>query len=295
MSRFDATEIFVTVIEAGSFSAAAKRLEVSKAHISRQVTQLENRLGSQLLKRTTRKLALTDTGTAYFQRCRDIVNQLDEVELAVIDMQEKPMGLLRITVAGAFGERYIAPAAAEFMKQHPNLNIELDFTSRTVDLVTEGYDIAIRAGALKDSSLVARRIAERRLLVCGSRDYLDRHGTPEKITDLRKHNCLVGSLPTWRFREKNGHHLDIKIEGNWHSNNGHALLAAARIGLGLVQLPEFYVYEDINAGRLLTVLDPYQPTDTSIQALYPGNRHLSPKVRLFIDHLVETFKAIEYL
>lgn len=295
MSHWDSTEIFVTVIDAGSFSAAARRLGLSKSHVSRQVSQLENRLGTQLLQRTTRKLALTETGESYYQRCSDILSQLQEVELSVIDMQEKPRGNLRLTLVGAFGERYVAPAAALFMQKHPELHIEMDFTNRMVDLVSEGYDLAIRSGVLRDSSLIARRIAERRLFVCGSRDYFDRHGWPQNLRSLRSHNCLVGSLPTWRFREENGQHTDLKIEGNWHSNNGHALLAAARKGLGLVQLPEFYVYSDIADGRLLTTLEQYQPTDTAVWALYPSNRHLSAKVRLFVEHLVEQFASVDYL
>ncbi|MBR9913141.1 MAG: LysR family transcriptional regulator [Gammaproteobacteria bacterium] len=295
MSRWDATEIFVTVVNEGSFSAASRRLGLSKSHASRQVSQLENRLGVQLLQRTTRKLALTETGQAYYQRCSDIVNQLNEVELAVIDQQEKPRGNLRLTVAGAFGERYVAPAAAIFMQQHPELSIELDFTNRNVDLVAEGYDLAIRAGVLKDSSLIARRIANRQLITCASRDYFDRYGFPEDLRALKAHNCLVGSLPTWRFRDESGQHLDIKVEGNWHSNNGHALLAAARKGLGLVQLPEFYVYADINAGRLQTTLESFQATDTAVWAIYPSNRHLSPKVRMFVEHLVSQFETVDYL
>lgn len=295
MSRWDAAEIFVAVVEAGSFSAAARALKLSKSHVSRQVSRLENRLGTQLLQRTTRKLALTQTGAVYFEQCRDLVNQLSELESAIIDTHEKPMGTLRMTVAGAFGELYVAPAAAEFMRRYPDINIVLDFTSRVVDLVSEGYDLAIRAGVLKDSSLIARRIAERRLLVCASRDYLSRHGQPLHLSDLRRHNCLVGSLPSWRFRDQNGHHIDLKIQGSWRSNNGYALLAAARKGIGLVQLPEFYVHDDIAAGRLLPVLEKYQPTDTAVWAIYPGNKHLSPKVSLFIDHLVSSFAAVEYL
>lgn len=295
MSRWDATEIFVTVVSEGSFSAAAKQLGLSKSHVSRQVNRLENRLGVQLLQRTTRKLALTETGQAYYQRCRNIVSQLEEVEQAVIDQQERPRGTLRLTVAGGFGEHYVAPAAAQFMQHYPELMIQMDFTNRTVDLVAEGYDLAIRAGVLRDSSLIARRIAARQLLVCGSRDYFDRYGKPMALRDLKNHNCLVGSLPTWRFRDSAGQHVDIKIDGNWHSNNGYALLAAARRGVGLVQLPEFYVYTDLVAGRLQPALEDYQPTDTAVWALYPSNRHLSPKVRLFVDYLVQQFQSIDYL
>ncbi|NIB43050.1 LysR family transcriptional regulator [Pseudomaricurvus alkylphenolicus] len=295
MNRWDSTEILVKVVDSGSFSAAAEQLGLSKSHVSRQISQLENRLGVQLLNRTTRRLSLTETGQAYYQRCRSILSQLEEAEQAVLDLQAKPRGTLRLTVAGAFGERYIAPAAAEFMQKHPHVHIHLDFTSRNVDLLEEGYDLAIRAGTLKDSSLIARRIASRKLIICGSRDYLDRYGRPETIQSLKKHNCLVGSVATWRFREANGHHADVKVEGSWHSNNGHALLAAAEAGLGLVQLPRFYVHRELEAGRLIEVMNDFQPTDTAVWAVYPSNRHLSPKVRLFVEHMVERFAAIDYL
>ncbi|GAB3091270.1 LysR family transcriptional regulator [Aestuariicella hydrocarbonica] len=295
MNRWATTEILVNVVDGGSFSAAALALGLSKSHVSRQIGQLENRLGVQLLNRTTRRLSLTETGQAYYERCKNVLSQLEEAEQAVLDLQEKPRGTLRLTVAGAFGEQYIAPAAAEFMKLHPHVQCHLDFTSRQVDLIDEGYDLAIRAGVLKDSSLIARRIASRQLIICGSRDYLDRYGHPENLSSLKKHNCLVGSVPTWRFRQQDGHHIDMKVDGSWHSNNGHALLAAARAGLGLTQLPEFYVHEDIEAGRLIPVMVDFQPTDTAVWAVYPSNRHLSPKVRLFVEHLVNHFRDIKYL
>ena len=295
MNRWDSAEIFVAVIDGGSFTAAAQTLDLSKAHVSRQINQLENRLGIQLIKRTTRKLALTETGRAYYERCKGIINQMMEVEQSIIDQREKPIGTLRLTVAGAFGELYIAPCAANFMKRYPDIHIDLDFTNRVVDLVAEGYDLAIRAGVLKDSSLMAKKIAKRRLIVCGTRDYFDVYGKPLQIADLRRHNCLAGTLPNWRFRQANGHHIDLKVEGNWHSNNGHALMAAARKGIGLVQLPEFYVFDDIADGRLLPVLEEFEATDTAEWALYPSSKHLSPKVRLFIDHLVAHFEPIDYL
>lgn len=295
MNRWDATEILIQVIDNGSFSAAAEHLGLSKSHVSRQISQLENRLGTQLLNRTTRRLSLTETGQAYYQRCKDIVSQLEEAEQAVLDQQQTPRGTLRLTVAGAFGERFIAPAAARFMQRHPHLNIQMDFTGRNVDLLAEGYDLAIRAGTLKDSSLIARRIANRQLIICASRDYIDRYGKPEHIQSLKKHSCLVGSVPTWRFKDNNGHHLDLKVDGRWHSNNGHALLQAALAGLGLVQLPRFYVHEDLAAGRLLSVLESYTPTDTAVWAVYPSNRHLSPKVRLFIDYLHDQFFELDEL
>lgn len=295
MNRWDSAAIFVAVIDEGSFTAAAEKLGHSKAHVSRQVSSLEKRLGIQLITRSTRKLVITEAGRAYYDRCSDIINQLTEVETSIIDQSDRPIGTLKITVAGAFGELYVAPCAADFMKLYPDLHIDIHFNNRLLDIVTEGYDIAIRAGVMKDSSLVSRKIARRRLIVCASRDYLDSAGKPKKIADLRSHNCLVGTLSSWRFREAKDKHIDLKIEGSWHSNNGYALLAAARKGLGLVQLPEFYVFDDINSGRLIPVLEEFEPSDTGVWALYPSSKHLSPKIRLFIDHLVRNFRTIDYL
>ncbi len=295
MSKWDSVEVLAEVVEAGSFSAAADKLNVSKSHVSRQISQLENRLGVQLLIRTTRRLALTEVGRAYYERCREVLNNMSEADQSVMDLQDTPRGTLRITVAGAFGERYIAPAAAAFSKQHPQLNVEINFANRNVDLVAEGYDLAIRAGVLKDSSLIARRVAARKLYICANREYLDRYGRPDSVAALKKHNCLIGSLSTWRFREETGTHTDIRVEGKWKSNNGSSLLEAARAGLGLVQLPDFYVHEDLQSGRLESVMEQYQPSDTAVWAVYPSNRHLSPKVRLFVEHLVERFESIGYL
>ena len=291
MNRWESIEILTAVVEAGSFSAAAQRLNVSKSHVSRAVSWLENRLGVQLLSRTTRRLALTEIGEAYYRRCREIVGSLEEADRAVMDLQATPRGTLKMTVPSGFGEHYVAPAAVAFARAHPQLSIDMDFTNRTVDLVAEGYDLAIRAGVLKDSSLIVRRIVERRLHICGSRDYFSRYGKPDSIDALKRHNCLAGSLPTWRFRQAGGHVADIRVEGSWRSNNGYALLEAARRGLGLVQLPAFYLQDDFCRGSLESVLRQYQPTDTAMWAVYPGNRHLSPKVKMFVDYLVETITS----
>ncbi len=295
MDRWSTTEILVSVIDKGSITAAAEQLGLSKSHVSRQISALENRLGCKLINRTTRRLSATETGQAYYQRCRGLLTQLEEAELDVMAQQAKPRGLLRLSVAGAFGERYIAPAAAQFMLKHPGVEIQLTFTSRNVDLIAEGYDLAIRAGVLSDSSLIARRIADRKLIICGSQDYFQGAGKPISISDIKRHNCLIGSVPTWRLREDSGSHSDIKVSGNWQSNNGYALLAAATKGIGLVQLPEFYVHEDIKAGRLIEVMRETQPTDSAVWAVYPSSRHLSPKVRLFVDDLVSLFENIDYL
>lgn len=283
-NRLAGLEVFTQVAESEGFSAAAAKLGVSKAHVSRQIAQLEQRLDAQLFIRTTRRVSLTEVGQAFYLRCRDILGNLDEAEQAVQDLQEQPQGRLRLTVAGAFAEEYIAPAAVDYMQEFPGMVVELDFSNRLVDLVAEGYDLAIRAGALKDSSLIATRLVDRNLHIVANRDYLDRHGVPLTPADLQGHNCLIGSLNTWRFRQE-GSHVDLRVEGNWKSNNGHALLQAALRGLGLVELPHFYVRDELAAGRLMTVLPKFRPTDTAMWAVYPHNRHLSAKVRLFLNFL----------
>lgn len=287
-TKWEGIEAFIHVVNLNSFSKAASQMGVSKSHISRQITQLEYRLNAQLLIRTTRKVAVTEVGQAFYLRCNDVLTNLDDAEQAVIDLQEKPRGRLRVTVAVGFGEDFIAPAAVDFMGKHPDLAVELAFTNRVVDLVSEGYDLAIRSGTLKDSSLIARRISRRKLIVCGSTEYFSRFGRPKSISALINHNCLIGTLPSWRFRENNRNY-DIRIEGNWRSNNGRALTHAAIQGLGLVQLPSFYVSDAIQRGELDSVLEDYNPTDTGVWAVYPHNRHLSAKVRLFVNFLAERF------
>lgn len=288
MHKWEGIEAFVSVAQHQSFSKAAQELGVSRSHISKQIAQLESRLDAQLLLRTTRSVSLTEVGQAFFLRCQDILNTLDEAEQAVIDLQERPRGNLRLSVAGAFGEDFIAPAAAAFMAENPGLAVELDFSNRVVDLITEGYDLAIRAGRLKDSSLIARRICNRRLVTCASPKYLKRYGTPESVSALVNHNCLVGTLSTWRFKE-GSRHFDLKVSGDWHSNNGRALVHAAIADLGIVQLPDFYASVAIESGQLVPILEQFLPTDTGVWAVYPHNRHLSAKVRLFVSFLAERF------
>lgn len=288
--RWESIEAFERVVRFASFSRAAEDLGVSRSHVSRQVTALENRLDAQLLLRTTRKVSPTEVGQAFYLRCQEILNNLEDAEQAVVNLQERPRGILRVTVGGAFGEDFVAPAALDFMAVHTDLSVELDFTNRLIDLISEGYDLAIRAGTLKDSTLIARRICNRKLLTCASPAYLQRNGEPPNIHALTNHNCLVGTLDSWRFRE-NGRNFDLRVQGNWRSNNGRALVQAARAGLGLVQLPSFYVEQDIATAALIPVLDAYNPTDTGIWAVYPHNRHLTAKVRLFVNFLAERFSS----
>ena len=286
--RWESIEAFERVVRLGSFTRAAEDLGVSRSHVSRQINALENRLDAQLLLRTTRKVSTTDVGQAFYLQCREVLDNIEEAERAVLDLQARPRGILRVTVAGAFGEDFIAPAALDFMALHKDISVELNFSNRLLDLISEGYDLAIRAGTLKDSSLIARRISSRKLLTCASEQYLQRTGSPGTIHALTNHNCLLGTLDTWRFQE-NGRHQDLRVNGNWRSNNGRSLLRAARAGLGLVQLPSFYLDEDIKSGALVPVLQDNNPTDTGVWAVYPHNRHLAAKVRLFVNFLADRF------
>ncbi|GAB2195922.1 LysR family transcriptional regulator [Sessilibacter sp. MAH4] len=291
MSRWESIEAFVAVVEMKSFSKAAEKLGVSKSHISRQINQLENRLDTQLLNRTTRAVSLTELGQTFYPTCKDMLNSLDEAERAIIEQQHSPKGLLRVSVAGLFAEEHITPAAIKFMQLNPSIEIDMDFTNRVVDVISEGFDLAIRSGTLQDSSYIARRIAPRKLVVCASPDYLSQRGRPSDIHALINHNCLMGTLQTWRFKEK-GRHIDLRLNGNWRSNNGRALVKAAEAGMGVVQLPSFYVDQSIEAGLLQTILEENNPTDTGTWAVYPSNRHLSQKVRLFINFLADEFKSM---
>ncbi|MBZ9566472.1 LysR substrate-binding domain-containing protein [Modicisalibacter tunisiensis] len=290
MQRWDRIEAFVEVVRQGSFSAAARHLKVSGSHVSRLVAQLEGSLETQLLYRTTRRLSLTDAGTLYYDRCRHLLDGFREAETALNDFQARPRGTLRLTSATTFGERYIAPLVNDFQRLHPQLEVQMHFTNRQVDLIDEGYDVAVRLGILKDSSLIARRLGERREYVVGSRDYFERMPRPHSLAELASHNCLLGSRDSWLF-SVDGARREVRVSGRWQANSGPALLDAALKGLGLAQLPEYYVAPHLRSGELISVLDRHQFTDTAVWAVYPRHRHLSAKVRQFVDFLVERLAA----
>lgn len=288
MQNWDRIEAFVEVVRLGSFSGAARQLQVSSSHISRLVSQLEQQLGTQLLYRTTRQISLTDSGALYYERCHQLFDGFKDAEQALDQQQTNPTGLLKITAATTFGERYIAPLVNDFHALYPQLRVSMHFTNRQVELIEEGYDIAIRMGVLKESTLIARRLCDRREFVVGSPEYFARHPQPHTLTELDQHNCLIGSRDHWLLADK-GARKDLVVSGNWHANSGTALLDAALKGIGLAQLPDYYVNDYLAEGRLLSVLDNYQFTDTGVWVLYPQQRYLAAKVRLFIDFLVERF------
>ncbi len=275
---------FVAVAESTSFTLAAKALGISVAQVSRQINTLETRLATKLLYRTTRKVSLTEEGHIYYQHCRQLLDGLEAAERTMSNLKATPRGKLKITTATTYGENVIVPLINNFVKQYPELEVEYLLTNQKVDLTETGFDLAIRLGKLDDSSMIAKRLTLRKLYMCASKEYLSIHGEPHLISELEHHNCLQGTLGYWRFQE-NGKDRTIKVRGNLTCNSGLALVDAALKGMGIVQLPDYYVDEHIQAGRLTAILENHQPSDEGIWALYPHNRHLSPKVRMLVDYL----------
>ncbi len=284
--------VFSRVVEAGSFSEAARRLGSSKSAVSRQVTRLEGRLGVQLLQRTTRRLALTEAGRLFHERCAKIIREVEEAELAVSHAQRAPRGLLRVNAPMSFGQLVLAPAVPAFLSHHSELRVELVLDDRRVDAVEGGFDVTIRiADRLPDSSAIARRIAPTRVVVCGAPCYLERRGVPRTPADLASHECLVYShRDRWLFRGPSGAEW-VGVSGRLRANNGDALREAVLAGLGLGQIPSFIVAADIARGALEVVLERFEERSASIWALYSPTRHLSTKVRAFIDFLAERFAS----
>lgn len=287
MLAWEGVTEFVAVAETESFTQAAKRLGISTAQVSRQVSALEARLATRLFHRTTRKVSVTEAGQIYFQHCRQVLDSLEEAERTITNLQSAPRGKLRITAPVTYGEKTIAPLVNDFVLRYPELELELKLTNRTLDLVAEGYDVAIRMGALASSTLMARRLASRTQYVCASPQYLASRGTPHSLSELENHNCLQGSQDHWRFQE-NGKTRSLRIKGKLNCGSGWALLDAALKGVGIVQLPDYYVQPHLDSGQLIALLTQHQQPEEGIWAVYPHNRHLSPKVRFLLDHLTQS-------
>lgn len=293
MERFSGLEAFVAVVEQGSFTAAAKVLGVSKSYVSKQVSALEDRLGARLMNRTTRSLSLTSAGKAFHERCAAILIEIEEAEQAVTQLQSEPRGVLRTSVPVSFGLQWIAPLVAEFLCLHDELEIDLDFSDRRVDIIDEGFDVVIRVGVLDDSSFAARRIAPVRVLLCATPQFVQEHGPVTTPEQLNPRHCLAytyQSAATWRF-SKGGKDHYVRIDGRLQANNGDALAHACAQGLGFAMLPDFLVQPYLQDGTVVSVLEDWIDNDRlGVWAVYPHSRHLSAKVRGFIDFLVEKFE-----
>ena len=284
MSNWEGLDEFVAVAECGQFTAAAERLGLSSSQISRQVARLEERLQTRLFYRSTRKVSLTEAGQTFLQHCQRLQDGREEALRAIGDLASEPKGLLRMTCAVAYGERFIVPLVNDFMARHPQLRLELELTNRSLDLLQEGLDLAIRLGRLQDSRLVATRLAPRVMHLCAAPSYLQRYGRPHSLSELPQHNCLIGSSDQWQFQQE-GREQTLRVQGNWRCNSGEAVLDAALRGFGVCQLPDYYVQEHLRSGALVALLEAQQPPNTAVWALYPQQRHLSPKVRQLVDHL----------
>ena len=277
---------FTAVAESSNFTQAAKKLLISTAQVSRQVSELEQRLNTKLFYRTTRKVTLTEEGQLFYQQCRGILDGLESAERSLTNLQLTPQGKIKISAPVTYGERHVIPLINQFLIQYPQVEIQVQLSNQRIDLIEEGYDLAIRLGQLDDSSLIAKRISSRQHFLCASPSYIEQHGAPNDIDDLKDHNCLLGSADFWTFKDKQ---VDKKarVSGNLRCNSGLGLVDAALKGIGIVQLPEYYVSEDLESGELVEVLSDYRDDKEGIWALYPQNRNLSSKVRLLVDFLSE--------
>jgi len=297
MDRLTAMALFAHVVDSRSFSATAQHFRLSKSSVSKHIAALEEKLGARLLNRTTRRLTLTEVGAIFYERCQRIVAEAEEAEQAVSEMRGTPRGLLRVNAPMSFGQLHLAPAVAEFLQAYPDIRLDLTLNDRQLDLVEGGFDLGIRIAELADSTLIARRLAPARLVVCGAPSYLERRGTPRRPADLREHNCLhytyLSTRDSWRLQGQRGRDL-VPVSGDFQSNNGDALQAAARAGLGLAQLPTFIVGPDLRAGLLRPVLQRFEARRLSVWAIYPHTRHVSPKVRVFVEFLAARFGPKPY-
>jgi len=292
MDHLTGMAVFAKVVETGTFTGAARAMGLSKGAVSKQIAKLEDRLGARLLNRTTRRSSLTEVGAAFYERCRRIVAEAEEAELAVTRLHAEPRGTLRVNLPMSFGMIHMADALPDFMSAYPEISLDVTLDDRVVNVVDEGYDVVIRITELPDSSLIARRIAPFRIATCASPAYWDAHGRPRHPDDLRGHACLLYSylsnLNEWRYRGPDGP-FAVRVDGPMRGNNGDLLRAAAVAGLGVVRSPTFIVGCHLVEGRLEQVLAEYEDDDRGIYAVYPHNRHLSAKVRAFVDFMAKCF------
>jgi len=290
--------VFVQVVDAGSFTAAAEKLGLSKSVASKYVTRLEERLGARLLNRTTRRLSLTEVGQVFYTSSQQGLREIEEAESEVSKLQSSPRGVLRLNAPMSFGILHISPALPDFLNQYPELSIDMSLDDRRVDLVEEGFDLAIRIGELPDSSLVARRLGPCRHVVCGAPDYFKNHGVPQTPDDLRHHNAIsykYQDTPSeWHFISPNKSVVHVPVSGSIQINNSLGLREALLHGAGITLTPTFIAGPDIKSGKLQAVLTDYEVMEFSIYAVYPQRRHLSPKVKAFVEFMSERISNHPY-
>lgn len=294
--KLEDIETFLAVVEAGSVSAGALRLNLAKSVVSERVTRLERALGATLLHRSAQGVTPTDRGVDFYQRSRTVLEQLDAAAESVTEDEGTLAGLLRIAAPMSFGARWLGPALFPLLRAHPQLSVALDLDDRRVDLLAGGYDLGIRSGRLADSSLVAKRLARTRVIVCASPEYLQRHGSPATLEELARHATIGYSLvpadQSWQFEpaRKGGEPRTVTTKCRIVINNGDAMREAAIAGLGLVVLPSFVVADALRAGTLVNAAPALRPLGAAVWAMYPHTRHPSRKVRAIIEHLRRAFR-----
>lgn len=295
MDTLTGMRTYTAVVLTGSFTAAAERLGISKALTSKYVGQLEAHLGVRLLNRTTRQLNMTEAGQAYYQRCRQLLDDIDELEAAIKDQQDAPQGRLTIAASTTFGETYLTRAVADYLREQRRVSVNLVLADRYVNIVDEGFDLAVRIGKLADSSLIARRLAPAQVVACAAPGYLDSAGIPRHPSELQSHSCVLDTNfknpENWPFQE-NGQSFNVKVNGRFRVNNALAVREMVRAGQGIALCPSYVVEADLRAGHLRVVLQEYEVFDYGIYAVYPHNQHLAAKVRTFVDFLVCRFAQI---
>ena len=298
MDRLENMGTFIRVVESGSISGAADRLGVTKSAVSRRLKELEEHLGVELFHRTTRQMNLTETGRTFYHQCVRILEDVLEAELAASQAHGTLKGSLKVALPSSFGLMHMGPAINAFLQAHPQIEFDLDFNDREVDLMQEGFDLAIRIANLPDSSLIARRLAPIQAVICASPAYLKHMGTPQSPDELTDHQCLVYSLlrdfEHWQLIDANGKVIKTKIRPYLKASTGEFLRDAAVDGLGIILVPSFIAYQEIERGTLVPILKDYQPPQLEAYAIYPQTRYLSQRVRVFIDFLVKRFKGTPY-
>ena len=297
MDRLSEMEAFATVVDQGGFTDAARKLGISKSAVSKHVSSLETRLGARLLNRTTRRVSPTEIGLAYYDRARRVLNDAGEADALVTAMQSAPSGVLRISVASDFGSQHLSPILGEFLHEYPDITVNMVLDNRYAELISEGFDLAVRIGELEDSSLRARKLAETEKRMIAAPSYLEEYGHPARIEDLNEHKLLhysnQASGGVWRVTSPTGEKRQVRSAGWLTVNDGQSLLNAAVNGLGIAYLPAFLYGPEMREGRLVPAIENLPPETQGIYAVYPPGRYTQPKVRAFIDFLVERFRDRE--
>lgn len=283
---------FVAVAETQSFTGAGEKLGLSTAQISRQVSALEQRLNIKLLYRTTRKVSVTQEGQLFYQHCRSVLDGLHAAEDAISNLRSRPQGKIKLSAPVTYGEQVILPLANDFMLVHPDIEVEAVLSNQRVDIIEQGFDIAIRIGHLSDSSMMAKTLTKRSNHLCASPHYIEQQGKPTTLAELNQHQCLLGTLDHWRFGSGENE-KQLRVSGRARYNSGFALVDAALKGLGVVQLPDYYVAQYIANGQLVELLPNLKTESEVISVLYPHNRQLSPKIKLFVDYLIANVQGSE--